>query len=798
MKIKCLLTALVATLGHGAWGMEGYDLTDPAQNRYVLTQRMKTLGETPPNLRGERKLGSDEYTLLKAPVARGSVGGMFVPSSIPKPSVDVPVLLFENSGVNHQEVRARGKTGPSESFTGFQDHGSAMASLINQIAPRGDVDVEYLENVLDALSRADIINFSNSYDLSRLPKEQLIGKVVVKAVGNSREDASLTDAVGENFEHILFAGNLTKDRRMSKTSGFPGEDPAVQKNFLWVVATDILTATGPQGGAQFSPTSGTSNAAAMLSGVLADFKSRFPDLTMPQIKQILLASADKSWTQTFGYDDGVVVGAMPGSSRLVRADYNPSIWGAGVLNYGRALRVASKINISGNPDLTPARLNFILGGVLRQEQQTQTKAATKIQSLVRGDMVRKAGRPERPRPEPLTIDETRKINYAKAPGTPPLAYDIPDDFDERAFIGAPPRLEVVGGTRPGPRMKRVGGAGSRVDDTAATPTPIATRAPSVPVVDSLPEAYTSFRKDILTNPAGDTTGLMSVIRKSSTLNPRAFVDALRPYFQILRSEPFQGSILLAYSSWGDGATIGSGRLTLLERVGDLLKITQDSLSAEWVAGAVEALWDISDDVFWKQDVLHFVGRMEFLQVGWFNGRQYLPESFIAKVRAFGLLNDPVNYIEIVYAPDQTQSFVNRTTMFGARYVKLDQLTDQELAFYKQDPEFLKDYIRTKLWTIPPDDLEGKKQFILREVLESSAPDKTNFLIDVLRTSEIMYNFKQYSDLRGLREFMDQIGVAGINPLDVLQAFNDAFNAEYDQAEIKKAYQELLRVYGGGV
>ena len=475
MKVKCLLTALLAILGHDAWGMEGYDPTDPAQNRYVLTQRMKALGETPPNLRGERTLGIDEYTLLKAPVARGAVGVMFVPNSIPEPSIDVPVLLLESSGANHQGVRARGKAVPVDGFKWSQDHGSAMASLINQIAPRGDVDVEYLENVLDALSRADIINFSNSYDLNHLPQSRLDGKIVVKAVGNSREDASWTETVGGNFEHVLFAGNMTKDRRFHPTSSYPGMDTCVQANFLWVIASDILTATGPQGGAQFQPTSGTSLAVAMLSGVLADFKSRFPGFTMPQIKQILLSSADKTWTQTFGFDDGVVVGATPISTRLVRADYRPKIWGAGVLNYGRALRVAKTMKEYATGDRLA--LPLALGVIFDQEQQTQKKAAIQIQSAWKG-----RSSPATPRPEPLTIDHIRKINYKKAPGEEGMAYSIPDDFDERAFIGAPSKPEVAGCTRPEPRMKRVGGvkASDGAGDTAEMPIPVAARAPSVP------------------------------------------------------------------------------------------------------------------------------------------------------------------------------------------------------------------------------------------------------------------------------------------------------------------------------
>ena len=519
MKFKCLLTGFLAILGQKAWGMEGYDLTDPAQNRYLSNQQIKAgvLEGELTDLRGSRTLGADEYIILKAPVARGAVGGIFIPSSIPKASLDVPVLLFENSGVNHQEVRARGKTGPSESFTGFQDHGSAMASLINQIAPRGDVDVEYLENVLDALSRADIINFSNSYDLSRLPKEQLIGKVVVKAVGNSREDASWTDAVGENFEHVLFAGNMTKDRRFHSTSSYPGMDPRVQSNFLWVLASDILTATGPQGGAQFGPKTGTSLAASMLSGVLADFKSRFPGFTMPQIKQILLRSADKTWTQTFGYDDGVVVGATPSSSRLVRADYKPEVWGAGVLNYGRALRVAKTMKEYATGDRLA--LPLALGVVFDQEQQTQKKAAIQIQSAWKGRTLSAT-----PKPELLTIDESRRISYAKAPGTPSPTYEVPDDFDERVFIGAPPRPEVAVGTRPEPRMKRVGGVGSRVDDTASVPPPVAIRAPSVPAA-SFAFAYNATEPDITTL-CNSLSGMISLKDSNALQYALQFMESL--------------------------------------------------------------------------------------------------------------------------------------------------------------------------------------------------------------------------------------------------------------------------------
>lgn len=250
-------------------------------------------------LRGARGeaggISVEDYTLLKGTSAVAASGadlaheaGIF--------GEGVRVLLLEDSGINHTDMQKVVSAGSTvETAGGFPfktDHGSAMASLINAVAPKSNITVKHVADLATSVEGVRIINASFGGDSAEGFKNTFVGVVgsgalIVKSAGNSQQNLS-TDAYTQNCGVLLpltiFAGNLRQDYKGKTSSGVPGANPAIQNSFLWVVADDVLTAYGPNGSAQYSPTTGTSNAAAILSGAAALILSKYPGLSTAELK----------------------------------------------------------------------------------------------------------------------------------------------------------------------------------------------------------------------------------------------------------------------------------------------------------------------------------------------------------------------------------------------------------------------------------------------------------------------------------------------------------------------------------
>lgn len=283
--------------------------------------------------------------MYKGTTAKGGAGSSYLEKSS-NPGVDV--LLLESSGISHQGVSSRvtsnSRRDIAEGFTQKQDHGASMASLINQISPSARINVQHLDlSIINHFPEAKIINISNNISAESISPylSDLREKILVKSAGNEQETLSNQGWEEDLIKNTIFAGNLKQNYRKNHSSGRPGNNPRIQDNFLWVVATDIMSASGPRGGNQYSPNSGTSSAAAILSGSVAEIMRRFPEFSSQDVKECLLESAERDFIQTF--EDGhqsIHVSDIHTSKNKGIDLYDPSIWGKGILNLHNAILYA--------------------------------------------------------------------------------------------------------------------------------------------------------------------------------------------------------------------------------------------------------------------------------------------------------------------------------------------------------------------------------------------------------------------------------------------------------------------------
>ncbi len=333
----------------------GYRLGDTHAIKMQIQERLRNSSSDP--------LSKDEYKLMHTPTAKGGIGSMWHEES---EGQGVPILLFENSGINHQGVRVSPRSQIS-SLGEFSDHGAGMASLIGQISPKAQIIVIHTADLpkINEFPDVRILNFSNSITENALSSyiPFLNNKIIVKASGNNAENLSSNGWSPSISDFILFAGNLRQDLRVTASSGKPGDMQYIQNNFLWVTAQDIMCATGLEEGNQYSPISGTSLAAAILSGAVAQMMERFPEFSSIEIKECLLKSADQDFIQIFedGHD-GVHVSPKHTAPGVAIDAYNPSIWGKGILNLKNAI---------------------IYGNLKRKQKQTPTAITARSHRLDR-------------------------------------------------------------------------------------------------------------------------------------------------------------------------------------------------------------------------------------------------------------------------------------------------------------------------------------------------------------------------------------------------------------------------------
>ncbi len=324
----------------------------------------------------------------------------------------VTVLLLENSGINHSDMRKIVEAGSPETPIShpyeMADHGSAMASLIHAVAPEAIIRVRPIDEVDISLSGVRVINASFgseelegfSHCFSNIATNDNV--LIVNASGNDQEDLS-THPYTRNCDRLLaftiFAGNLRQDYKTRTSSGFPGESSKFQQSFLWVVGNKVLTATGPDESTEYSPTSGTSNSAAILSAAAALILSKHPTLNIKEVKEILLESADRDIFQEYGSgyralhipDTSVAYYRQQSQARkgvdslsTIQKEhtpivaYNPKFWGKGILNIKNALLYA-RLKIA-HPEMS---INDLRERMLRFLNIKQQVKAEKIQRVFR-------------------------------------------------------------------------------------------------------------------------------------------------------------------------------------------------------------------------------------------------------------------------------------------------------------------------------------------------------------------------------------------------------------------------------
>lgn len=234
-------------------------------------------------------------------------------------------------------------TGSTQTINNVTTHGREMATIIggqnygispgvtlyNGFVGDGVNATASTYNVAGAVNwavnsmNADIINFSyQSYSLSKLTdpfvSNQLktsynLGfnaldsqnRLIIAAAGNNNENVSneianeqlmgythLVDDVSTK-NNILIAGALEEDNSVANYSGYAGANTNVQDRMLFALGV-VETPAGF--------VVGTSTATAVLSGVASMMKQRWSHLGGTEISQIMIDTADKSFT---GYDRAV-------------------------------------------------------------------------------------------------------------------------------------------------------------------------------------------------------------------------------------------------------------------------------------------------------------------------------------------------------------------------------------------------------------------------------------------------------------------------------------------------------------
>ena len=351
----------------------------------------------------------------------------------------VTILLLEDSGITHHEVRnyveTRSRDKPIENFAYSTDHGSSMAAYIHAISPGACIRVRPTSD-FSSMENVRIINasFGNQKQqgfknlFSNLPDKKNI--LIVKSAGNHKENLSTdphTDNCDDLLQSTIFTGSLRQDYKPRTFSALPGPMEKFQHNFLWVLSDESLSASGPEGSSEYSPQSGTSGAAAILSGAAALVLSMYPTLSTAKLKEVLLESADRDIFQLFnnGYNAIYINDPKekPKTTRktdyLTFKEYDPAFWGMGLLNIKNALIYAAIKNLY--PSLQVPELRKYTFDVLNFERKI---AAKKIQKIFQKRAKHDLGR----RPSlTINIDIPNRI-FAKAPGVP-SGEGIPEQSD---------------------------------------------------------------------------------------------------------------------------------------------------------------------------------------------------------------------------------------------------------------------------------------------------------------------------------------------------------------------------------
>jgi hypothetical protein len=307
-------------------------------------------------------------------------------------------------------------------------------------------------------------------------------KLLVQAAGN--EPISLSDPIEKNasfklysghktlserediYKHLIIAGAIGQRFRQTGFSAYPGKLKRLQDITLYALGQDIKLRGYPE------LIRGTSLAAPTISGAILLLKQKFPTLTIFQIKEALLESADRTFVledrynlkkAVFVYESDTEkpnLDHFKGQEHISSIEFNPEIYGKGILNLRAAFLYAElkvrSLKLKG-PPLSPTQLRTKMKILMRKDKiiaatkikvtfkehllrkkqksymtkvhsefknhflrKKQNKAATKIQALVRGHHVRKKKILERLREERKAKPERfLKSRIGPKPAVPP-------------------------------------------------------------------------------------------------------------------------------------------------------------------------------------------------------------------------------------------------------------------------------------------------------------------------------------------------------------------------------------------
>lgn len=571
-------------------------------------------------------LSMSEYELMHAPTAKGGIGAQWITTL---PGKRIIIGLYEDSGINHPGVRvSEGSTiSPRPGFTQIQDHGASMASLINQISPNAQIIARHVDlSDIDTFQEIRVLNFSNDIKPSYIEgySDHLKDKIVVKSAGNDAQDLSQKGWTPEMSDFMLFAGNLRQDLRVATSSGTPGSDSHIQNNFLWVMADDIIAGTGPGGDVhQYSPVSGTSSAAAILSGAVAQMMELFPEFSNAQIKECLLESADRDFIQIFedGHD-GIHISDRHHTTEPGKDKYSKHIWGKGILNLKNAI-IYGNLKRAIKPSPTTPKSHRLDAAIeiadMHRNLRTQMLGELKKERIKAASMIQRNWKWTKehvktlPKREPLTLDMSK----------PGFSY-------ERALGDA--SISTIKQLTPS-QEKALRGISTQSSGAA--------RTKKMNIIEAKPEIFSRYP---FLESIGDSAPHFPTFDKFIADQQKAAHD-LNWSFNISLAQEFQGKIFVGKNFCDQIMTI-KGTITPLSRFADLLAINKpQDMDQARIITAIEHFSTLllSDDQDLNKAVMQFLVTLKSNSVFYKFSR-----IFLKNLRDKNLLSTIVSTKEYVY------------------------------------------------------------------------------------------------------------------------------------------------------